>query len=142
MARQRPRVGTRFVIQGNGVGTAIKRIQQQVDTRVYGTRLTAADEIVKALRSPARSRVNVDTGTMRANYWAKATKQQNRIILGNRAKSASNSARYPSGYNYPQKYKRGVVTTLRTNRAGIVRRTQRRIDRNPRGPRNSPRLKY
>ena len=61
MARQRPRVGTRFVIQGNGVGTAIKRIQQQVDTRVYGTRLTAADEIVKALRSPSRSRVNVDT---------------------------------------------------------------------------------
>ena len=104
MARQRPRVGTRFVIQGNGVGTAIKRIQQDIDTRVYGTRLTAADEIVKALRSPSRSRVNVDTGTMRANYWAKATKQQNRIILGNRAKSASNSARYPSGYNYPQKY--------------------------------------
>ena len=138
----RPRVGSRFIIQGEGVGAAVKRIQDQVDTRVYGTRLTAADEIVKALRSPSRSRVNVDTGTMRANYWAQARRNSNRITIGNRAKSASSSARYPAGFNYPQKYKRGVVTTLRVNRPGIVRRTQRRIDRNPRGPRNSPRLKY
>ena len=142
MARRRPRVGSRFIIQGEGVGPAIKRIQDQVDTAVYGSRLTVADEVVKALRNPSRSLVNVDTGTMRANYWAKAHKNQNRITLGNRAKSASNSARYPGGYHYPQKYKRGVVKTLRVNRPGIVRRSQRRIERNPRGPRDSARLVY
>ena len=120
----------------NNLRAALQSVQNEVGVRTRGARRYIGHESVMMLRSPQRSKVNVDTGTMRRNFYFKVSGGNNRIDIFNRAHSEN-------GYFYPLKIEReyrGAARTIVGERNRIIRDTRLRLAALPDGPRGT--LRY
>ena len=95
-----PVVGRPFQIKTPGLRGALASVQSGLAQNTMDARRIAGDQVVQRLRGEAdRSFMNRDTGTMRRNYFFKAT--QNQIEIHNKARSGARKRGTGGGFPYP-----------------------------------------